>query len=40
MHGGRRFNINIHICHRGDPVHKDSMAFMIEAQIRRASLKQ
>jgi GrpB-like predicted nucleotidyltransferase (UPF0157 family) len=27
-HDGRRFNINIHICHRGDPVHKDSLAFM------------
>lgn len=28
QHKGRRFNINIHICHRGDPVHKDSLAFM------------
>ena len=28
LHGGRRFNLNIHICHRGDPVHKDSLAFM------------
>lgn len=28
LHDGRRFNINIHICHRGDPVHKDSVAFM------------
>ncbi|MCR6477310.1 GrpB family protein [Variovorax sp. ZS18.2.2] len=27
-HEGRRFNVNIHICHRGDPVHKDSLAFM------------
>jgi GrpB-like predicted nucleotidyltransferase (UPF0157 family) len=27
-HGGRRFNLNLHICHRGDPVHKDSLAFM------------
>lgn len=25
---GRRFNLNIHLCHRGDPVHKDSLAFM------------
>lgn len=25
---GRRFNINIHVCHRGDPVHADSLAFM------------
>ncbi|MDM0109786.1 GrpB family protein [Variovorax sp. J22R24] len=28
LHQGRRFNINIHICHRGDPVHKDSLAFI------------
>lgn len=28
QHGGRGFNINIHICHRGDPVHKDSLAFV------------
>lgn len=28
LHDGRRFNVNIHICHRGDPVHKDSLAFM------------
>lgn len=28
LHDGRRFNINVHICHRGDPVHKDSLAFM------------
>lgn len=27
-HAGRRFNVNVHICHRGDPVHKDSLAFM------------
>jgi|GEM_PF-512715 len=27
-HHGRTFNVNIHICHRGDPVHKDSLAFM------------
>lgn len=25
---GRRFNINVHICRRGDPVHADSLAFM------------
>ncbi|WP_219216982.1 GrpB family protein [Variovorax boronicumulans] len=25
---GRRFNVNVHICHRGDPVHADSLAFM------------
>lgn len=37
--GGRRFNINIHICHRGDPVHKDSLAFM-EILARRADLRQ
>jgi GrpB-like predicted nucleotidyltransferase (UPF0157 family) len=24
----RRFNINVHICHRNDPVHKDSLAFI------------
>ena len=24
----RRFNINVHICHRSDPVHKDSLAFI------------
>src|SRR5215831_13812310 len=28
MHHGRRFNINIHICHPNDSVHKDSLAFM------------
>lgn len=28
LHQGRRFNINIHICHEGDPVHKDSLAFI------------
>ncbi|MDM0006664.1 GrpB family protein [Variovorax sp. J22G73] len=28
VHEGRRFNINIHVCHRGDPVHVDSLAFM------------
>jgi GrpB-like predicted nucleotidyltransferase (UPF0157 family) len=27
-HDGRRFNLNLHICHRGDPVHRDSLAFM------------
>lgn len=26
QHKGRRFNINIHIYHRGDPVLKDSLA--------------
>lgn len=24
----RRYNVNIHICHRGDPVHEDSVAFI------------
>ncbi len=28
LHDGRRFNVNLHICHRGDPVHVDSLAFM------------
>jgi GrpB-like predicted nucleotidyltransferase (UPF0157 family) len=28
QHDGRRFNLNLHICHRGDPVHRDSLAFM------------
>ncbi|SCX52664.1 GrpB family protein [Variovorax sp. EL159] len=28
QHNGRNYNINIHICHHGDPVHKDSLAFM------------
>lgn len=28
LHEGRRFNINVHICHRGDPVHTQSLAFM------------
>ncbi|RIX84604.1 GrpB family protein [Acidovorax cavernicola] len=28
LHEGRRFNVNLHICHRGDPVHADSLAFM------------
>ena len=28
VHEGRAYNVNIHICHRDDPVHKDSLAFM------------
>lgn len=39
QHGGRRFNINIHICHRGDPVHADSLAFM-EILNRRPDLRR
>jgi GrpB-like predicted nucleotidyltransferase (UPF0157 family) len=27
-HGGNTYNVNIHICHRNDPVHEDSVAFM------------
>ncbi|MEP6721913.1 MAG: GrpB family protein [Variovorax sp.] len=38
QHDGRRFNINIHVCHRGDPVHKDSLAFM-EILRRRPDLR-
>jgi len=38
-HGGRVFNVNIHICHRGDPVHKDSLAFM-DILERRPDLRQ
>ncbi|QNK66638.1 GrpB family protein [Variovorax sp. PAMC26660] len=39
QHNGRGFNINIHICHRGDPVHKDSLAFM-EILGRRPDLRR
>lgn len=39
LHAGRRFNINVHICHRGDPVHKDSLAFM-DILGRRSDLRQ
>ncbi len=39
VHAGRRFNINVHICHRGDPVHKDSLAFM-DILARRPDLRQ
>jgi len=28
LYAQRRFNINVHICHPGDPVHADSLAFM------------
>lgn len=28
VHAGWHFNVNVHICHRGDPVYKDSLAFM------------
>lgn len=38
LHGGRRFNLNIHVCHRGDPVHKDSLAF-IDILERRPDLR-
>ena len=38
-HDGRRFNINIHICHHGDPVHKDSLAF-IDILERRPDLRR
>ena len=27
-HDGTLYNINIHMCHRGDPVHKDSLEFI------------
>jgi len=39
LHDGRRFNVNLHICHRGDPVHVDSLAFM-EVLDRRPDLRQ
>lgn len=39
VHRGRRFNINLHICHEGDPVHKDSMAF-IDILLRRPDLRR
>jgi GrpB-like predicted nucleotidyltransferase (UPF0157 family)/GNAT superfamily N-acetyltransferase len=39
LHEGRCFNVNIHICHRGDPVHKDSLAF-IEILSRRPDLRR
>lgn len=39
VHAGRRFNVNVHICHRGDPVHKDSLAFM-DILGRRPDLRQ
>jgi len=39
LHQGRRFNINIHICHQGDPVHKDSLAF-IDILNRRPDLRR
>lgn len=38
-HAGRRFNINVHICHRGDPVHADSLAFM-DILARRPDLRR
>uniref|UniRef100_UPI000D3C50F9 GrpB family protein n=1 Tax=unclassified Variovorax TaxID=663243 RepID=UPI000D3C50F9 len=37
-HAGRRFNVNLHICHHGDPVHKDSLAF-IDILARRPDLR-
>ncbi|MDM0019846.1 GrpB family protein [Variovorax saccharolyticus] len=39
LHRGRRFNINLHICHEGDPVHKDSLAF-IDILNRRPDLRR
>lgn len=39
LHEGRRFNINIHVCHRGDPVHKGSLAF-IDILERRPDLRR
>lgn len=39
MHDGRHFNVNIHICHRNDPVNKDSLAFM-EILNKRAALRR
>lgn len=39
LHEGRRFNVNVHICHRGDPVHKDSLAF-IDILERRPDLRR
>jgi GrpB-like predicted nucleotidyltransferase (UPF0157 family) len=37
-HDARTFNINIHICHHGDPVHADSLAF-IDILERRPDLR-
>jgi len=39
LHEGRRFNVNLHICHRGDPVHEGSLAF-IDILDRRPDLRR
>lgn len=39
VHRGRRININLHICHCGDPVHVDSLAF-IDILQRRPDLRR
>lgn len=36
---GTRYNVNVHICHRGDPVHKDSLEF-IEILTKRPDLRR
>ena len=38
-HDGKTWNINLHVCHRHDPVHKDSLAF-IEILNRRPDLRR
>jgi GrpB-like predicted nucleotidyltransferase (UPF0157 family) len=38
-HAGRRFNVNVHVCRRNDPVHRDSIAF-IEVLERRPDLRR
>lgn len=37
--GDKTYNINIHICHRHDPVHRDSLSF-IEILSRRPDLRR
>ena len=38
-HDGRFFNVNVHICHRGDPLHTDSIAF-VEILTQRADRRR
>jgi GrpB-like predicted nucleotidyltransferase (UPF0157 family) len=38
-HAGQTFNINVHVCHRNDPVHKDALAF-IQILNRRPDLRR
>ena len=38
-HEGQTYNVNVHICHRGDPVHVDSLAF-IDILRRRPDLRE